>query len=143
MAGFLLSFSLSQKPMSQRIMPLLTIKLKTAGSTFIGQSPEVTIGPVGSEVYQSVMGMTTVPGVPLDAMQTFPETFDGFGDQLSQETVLNIPRPDAKGQPIAVLITDIAGREAPEVSGTNYQFLYAGDEAEVLNEYGICIEHLK
>lgn len=138
MAGFLLSFSLSQKP-----MPLLTIKLKTAGSIFISQSPEVTIGPVGSEVYQSVMGMTSAPGVPLDAVQMFPETFDEHGVQHSEETVLNIPRPDAKGQPIAVLITDIAGREAPEVSGTNYQFLYAGDEADVLNENGISVHHIK
>jgi len=138
MAGFLLSFSLSQKP-----MPLLTIKLKTAGSIFISQSPEVTIGPVGSEVYQSVMGMTSAPGGPLDAVQMFPETFDGEGYQLSEETVLNIPRPDAKGQPIAVLITDIAGREAPEVSGTNYQFLYSGDEADVLNENGISVHHIK
>ncbi|MFU9136709.1 hypothetical protein [Erwinia tasmaniensis] len=124
-------------------MPLLTIKLKTAGSIFISQSPEVTIGPVGSEVYQSVMGMTTEQWIALDAVQIFPETLDEHGGQLSEEMVLNIPRPDAKGQPIAVLITDIAGREAPEVSGTNYQFLYAGDEAEVLNENGICIEHIK
>ncbi|WP_323162229.1 hypothetical protein, partial [Pseudomonas fluorescens] len=76
-------------------------------------------------------------------VQMFQETFDGEGNQLSEEMALNIPRPDAKGQPIAVLITDIAGRDAPEVSGTNYQFLYAGDEAEVLNEYGISVEHIK
>lgn len=135
MAGFLLSFSLSLKPM-------LTIKLKTAGSIFISQSPEVTIGPVGSEVYQSVMGMTTAPGVQLDAIQMFPATFDGEF-QLSEETVLNVPRPDAKGYPIAVLITDLPGRDESEVSGTNYQFLYAGDEAEVLNENGISVEHIK
>lgn len=138
MAGFLLSFSLSQKP-----MPLLTIKLKTAGSIFISQSPEVTIGPAGSEVYHSVMGMTNAPGGPLDAVQLFPETFDSEGNQLSEEMALNIPRPDAKGQPIAVLITDITGRDAPEVSGTNYQFLYAGDEADVLNENGISVHHIK
>lgn len=122
---------------------MLTIKLSTAGSIFISQSPEVTIGPAGSEVYQSVMNVTSAPDGPLDAVQMFPETFDDHGGQLSEEMVLNIPRPDAKGQPIAVLITDIAGREAPEVSGTNYQFLYAGDEAEVLNENGISVHHIK
>lgn len=136
MAGFLLSFSLSQKPM-------LTIKLNTAGSILISQSPEVTIGLKGSEVYQSVMGMTTAPGVALDAVQMFPETFDDNGHQLSEEMVLNVPRPDAKGEPIAVLITDIAGRDVPEVSGTNYQFIYAGDEADVLNENGISVHHIK
>jgi len=122
---------------------MLTIKLSTAGSILISQSPEVSIGLKGSEVYQSVMGMTTAPGVPLDAIQTFPDTFDGEGNQLSEEMVLNVPRPDAKGHPIAVLITDLPGREFSEISGTNYQFLYAGDEADVLNENGISVHHIK
>lgn len=122
---------------------MLTIKLNTAGSILISQSPEVTIGLKGSEVYQCVMDMTTAPDGPLDVVQMFPDTFDGDGQQISEEMVLNIPRPDAKGEPIAVLITDIAGREVPEVSGTNYQFIYAGDEADVLNENGISVHHIK
>lgn len=122
---------------------MLTIKLNTAGSILISQSPEVTIGLKGSEVYQCVMDMTAAPDGPLDVVQMFPDTFDGDGQQISEEMVLNIPRPDAKGEPIAVLITDIAGREVPEVSGTNYQFIYAGDEADVLNENGISVHHIK
>ena len=124
-------------------MTMLTIKIITDGSIFISQSPAVTIGPKGSEVYQNVIGMTAAPGVQLDVVQTFPEKFDGDGHQLSEEMVLNVPRPDAKGEPIAVLITDITGGEATDLSGTNYQFIYAGDEAYVLNENGITIHHIK
>lgn len=122
---------------------MLTIKLLSAGSISISQSPDVVIGLMGSEVYQSVMAMTNATGEPLDALQQFPETFGAEGEILSEVMVLNIPRPDATGAPFAVLITDIPGRDPVEATGTNYQFLYAGDAAEVLNDNGIAIHQVK
>jgi len=121
---------------------MLTIKLSIAGSILISQSPEVAIGHKGSELYQSVIGMTAAEGeaLPLDAVQKFPETFDGDGAQLSEEMTLNIPRKDVQGEPFAVLITDVAASCESGVIGTNYQFLYAGDMAEVLNENGCAIQ---
>jgi len=114
---------------------MLTIKLNTAGSILISQVPAVTIGLSGSEVYQEVMAMAA-PGVQPDVVQTFPQLRDGEG-------AFTVLRPDAKGAPVAVLITDIADDDVPEASGTSYQFLYAGDEAEILNDNGIVVQTVR
>lgn len=120
---------------------MLTIKINAAGSILISQSPEVAVGIKGSELYIAAMSLSAASPVPLDAVQTFPEAFDDIG-QISDALTINLPRPNAKGQPVAVLITDIPSSEIPELTGTNYQFVYAGDEAEVLNENGIKIHHI-
>lgn len=123
---------------------MLTIKIITAGSILISQSPAVTIGPKGSDVYQSVVGMTAAcqTGEPLDVMQVIPDTFIGEGGIHTEDMVLNSLRPGVQGEPIAVLITDIAASDQT-ATGTSYQFIYAGDEAHVLNENGITIHHIK
>lgn len=121
---------------------MLTIKLNTAGSILISQAPAVTIGLSGSEVYRDVMAMTG-PGVPPDVVQTFPQLRDGEGQPLNEGGAFTVPRPDAKGAPVAVLITDIADDDVPEASGTSYQFLYAGDEAEILNDNGVVVQSVR
>lgn len=121
---------------------MLTIKLNNAGSLLICQSPEVSIGLAGSALYQSVMDMTGQAG-QLDAVQMFPETFNEYGEQLGDELTINIPRDGVTGLPIAVLITDVPGHNPVECTGTNYQFIWAGDVAEVLNENGITLHVIK
>ena len=121
---------------------MLTIKRLVFGSILVSQSPKIAIGDREIELYQSFMGMTAAEGeaLPVFAVQKFPETFDGDGVQLSEEMTLNFPRNDVQGEPFAVLITDIAAAGELGVTGTNYQFLYAGDMAEVLNENGCVIQ---
>ncbi|MGA4368132.1 hypothetical protein [Pantoea ananatis] len=122
---------------------MLTIKINAAGSILISQSPEVAVGLKDSELYVAAMAMAAGSSVPLDAIQSFPAVYDEYETPVSDELIINLPRPNAKGQPVAVLITDIPSSEIPELTGTNYQFVYAGDEAEVLTENGIKIHHIK
>lgn len=76
-------------------------------------------------------------GKPFDSVMVLPmhTAVPESEEVLCEEQIATLVRNDVSGEPIAVLITD----DEIAFGGVDYQFLYPGDNVEVMTDHGIAV----
>lgn len=125
---------------------MFSIKLVIGGASLFVEAPDVCIAPAGTAQYDEAMRIADDYGCPVaDLIQIFPPTYhdEDCTDTDAPEFVTTVAREDRTGNPLAILIHSVTDEEVSPVAGVNYQFLYPGDRAFIMNSHGQTVGDVK
>ncbi|ARF52767.1 hypothetical protein [Pantoea stewartii] len=130
---------------------MLTVKYWRNHASLISESQEAAIARPKSPQYAEAMEFASELGlVRPDVIQTFKSDNKPQGGVLAllrnkqpENYITSVERGDRLDFPIAVLTSDAVDPNLPGVTGTNYRFIYQGDEAYIMNRFGQTVEMIK
>lgn len=132
---------------------MLTVKYWRDHAALISETQEATIARPKSPQFSEAMQFAAEFGLTRpDVIQTFKSDGKPKGGVLGylrarpvqpESYVVTVEREGRSDYPIAVLTSDAFDPQQPGVVGTNYQFIYQGDEAYIMNRFGQTVESVR